>query len=91
MKIYDWLNKNYRLSNGGYEDSRFGDLAKNLNAVMRRNVFGEDFESYETLEDWLWHLDYHVAPETAKITMVDAWDKFLQESQGVELESIRDD
>lgn len=85
-----WLRSNYR-KNGKYADNRFGDLAKNLHAVMISNPFEEDFDSYDTLDDWLEHLDMHLAPDSVKITMVDAWDAYAFFGINADIDFIKGD
>lgn len=85
-----WLRKKY-CKGGKYVDNRFGDLAKNLYAVIKSNPFEEDFDSYDTLEEWLEHLDMHLAPKSVEATMVDAWGAYISEGLSAEVDFIKGD
>jgi len=89
MTFYEWLIAKYRIKKGKFEDTRFGDLAKNLEAVINKNVFDEDFDEYNTLEDWLEHLDMHLAPKIVKATLVDAWEMYSNAPSVAELDCIK--
>lgn len=84
----EWLKTKFR-KGGKYIDNRFGDLAKNIGKVMRTNPFEEDFESYDTLEDWIEHLEMHIAPESVAITMVDAWEMYMSDGSDAEVDFIK--
>ena len=80
----EWLLVRYR-KGGKYVNNRFGDLARDLMAAVASDPFGEDFQSYRTLEDWLNHLEMHVAPGSVMITMNDAWDLYASQGLGAEV------
>lgn len=88
VPFVSWLNAKFK-KNGKYVDNRFGDLCKNLSSVVKSNPFEEDFEYYDNLEDWLEHLEMHVAPESAITTMVDAWSMFQSEGLDAEVDFIK--
>lgn len=85
-----WLKGKFK-KRGKYVDDRFGDLAKNLSHVIESNPFDEDFDDYNTLEDWLEHLDMHMAPDCVHTTMVDAWSLYTSEGITAEVECISGD
>jgi len=87
-KFPDWLQGKFR-KNGKYARTRFGDLARNLLSVMKTNPFEEDFDSYHTLEDWLDHLDMHVAPGSVKATLLEAWESYVFEGHSAEIDFIK--
>lgn len=84
----EWLGLKYR-KGGRYSNNRFGDLTKNLAGVIKSNPFDEDFASYDTLEDWLRHLEMHYAPGSVKATMVDAWEAYAGEGVAAEVDFIK--
>ena len=86
----EWLRLRYR-KDGKYVDNRFGDLAKSLWNTVRTNPFEEDFNSYDTLEDWLRHLDIHFAPRSVDATMIEAWEAYVGEGAAAEIDFIRGD
>jgi len=79
-----WLRSKYR-----HDDNRFGDLARDVLYVIKINPFEEDFDSYHTLEDWLAHLDMHVAPDSVRSTMIDVWDMYTGDGISAELDFIK--
>lgn len=78
MNLPEWLKINF-LVNGEYADDRFGDLARNMISIIKTNPLEEDFDDYETLEDWLEHLEMHVAPEEVVITMREVWELYAKD------------
>jgi hypothetical protein len=56
---------------------------------MKINPFEEDFDSYHTLEDWLDHLDMHVAPGSVKATLLEAWESYVFEGHSAEIDFIK--
>ena len=87
-RLPEWLRQKYR-KDGRYARNRFGDLARNLWAVVKTNPFEEDFNSYDTLDDWLSHLDIHCAPGSVKATMVEAWDMYSGDGIAAEVDFIK--
>ena len=69
-----WLDSKYRLA-----DTAIGDLARDLMKVIRDNPLEEDFEDYDSLEDWLYHLDIHAAPQSVVNALKAAWEKYERE------------
>jgi hypothetical protein len=88
VRFPEWLQTRYR-KNGKYLKNRFGDLSKNLKGVISDNPFDENFDSYNTLEDWLDHLDMHVAPGSVKATMLEAWESYVFEGCSAEIDFIK--
>jgi hypothetical protein len=78
MTFPEWLKRQYRGTRTKFADNRFGDLAKNLSSVMNKNPFEESFEEYNSLTDWLEHLDTHYAPDVVRDTMSEAWDLYIK-------------
>lgn len=83
MDFPKWLLKKFKK-----KDDRFGDLAKGLHAIMKSNPLEEEFEDYTTLEDWLEHMEMHMAPESVVETLIDAWSMYAT-GEISEVECIR--
>lgn len=78
MTFPEWLKRTYRGTRTKFADNKFGDLAKNLSSVIKKNPFEESFEEYNSLADWLEHLDTHCAPDIVKETMSQAWELYIK-------------
>ena len=85
MDFRKWLLKKFKK-----KDDRCGDLAKGLQAIIKSNPLEEEFEDYITLEDWLEHLELHMAPESVKEALVDAWGMYVTREVS-EVDCIRKD
>jgi mRNA-degrading endonuclease YafQ of YafQ-DinJ toxin-antitoxin module len=83
MDFPSWLKKKYKKSN-----DRFGDLTNGLLKVMRTNPLEEEFDDYTTLEDWLEHMEMHIAPKDVVETLIDAWSIYVT-GENSEIECIR--
>lgn len=88
MSFYEWLQKTFK-NKKGYRDDRFGDLARNIASVVKKNPFEEDFDDYVSIEDWQEHLDMHLAPKSVKATLLEAWEIFENTGVPSEIDSIR--
>lgn len=83
MDFPSWLKKKYKKKN-----DRFGDLADGLSKIMKSNPLEEDFADYVTLEDWLEHMEMHMAPKDVVETLIDAWSVYVA-GEVSEVECIR--
>lgn len=78
MTLPEWLRSKYK-KGSRYLDNRFGDLTKSMDDVMKANPMEEDFDDYQTLEDWIEHLEMHFAPKSVIITMKEAWKLYAKD------------
>jgi mRNA-degrading endonuclease YafQ of YafQ-DinJ toxin-antitoxin module len=83
MDFPSWLKKKYKKSN-----DRFEDLANGLSKIIKANPLEEDFEDYITLEDWLEHMEMHMAPKDVVETLIDAWSIYVA-GEDSEVDCIR--